>query len=340
MKRSTRWPQPDRYVESVTSLDHLLPEADETVRCADHARRVAIDPGGTAIRADRVVVVETGLPWPKPVFGHPTLREIDPLFKSARRLTRLLACQPDSLPSTGVWVFDRLDDHTGQRTRERRFDVSSPNDLLELCDCLAAEAVGDALTSGSVQPTFDGTMSEPAVLICTQGSHDVCCGSDGARLAMACENLVLPAGSVPPRIFRVSHTGGHRFAPTAMTLPDGRMWAYLGAETVVDVLTASGDADHLAQYCRGWWGADRGMPQMAERAVFAEIGFAIDRTRRTINETSPGSFVVTVDDGTGGETSWSVAVEAVREVPTIACRQPGGQPVKVAQEYVARLRTQ
>ncbi len=317
----------------MTSLDHLLPEADETVRCADHARRIAVDPGGTAIHADRVVVIETALPWPKPVFDHPTLREVDPLFKSAARSTRLLACQPgtDVRAATGVWVFDRLDSSTSGATRERRFAVSSPNELLVLSDCLVAETTGDLLTSGPVQPTFDGPMDEPAVLVCTQGSHDVCCGSDGARLAMACENLSLPRGFPQPRVFRVSHTGGHRFAPTAMTLPDGRMWAYLGAVMVADIITGTGDPAQVAPYCRGWWGADRGPAQVAERAVFAEMGFALDRRGRSVTEVQPGSYVVEVD----GRSSWSVVVELSREVPTIACRQLGGQPVKTAQEYVA-----
>ena len=155
---------------------------------------------------------------------------------------------------------------------------------------------------------------------------------------MACENMSLPAGVTEPRVFRVSHTGGHRFAPTAMTLPDGRMWAYLGADTVADVVTASGDAADLAQYCRGWWGADRGPAQVAERAVFAQLGFAIDHARRTVTEVSDGSYLVdidVVDDAAGGPSSWSVAVELVREVPTISCRKPGGQPIKKAQEYTA-----
>ena len=329
----------------MTSLDHLLPDAGDVVRCADHARRIAIDPGGTAIRADRVVLVETGLPWPKPVFDHPTMRELDPLFKSSPRATRLLACQPDDQPSTSIWVFDRLDGagpNHPTMTRERRFAVSSPDELLELGGCLAAETSGDQPTSGAVQPTFDGAMAEPAVLICTQGSHDVCCGSDGARLAIAGENLSLPPGAASPRIFRVSHTGGHRFAPTAMTLPDGRMWAYLGPDMLADILTGSGDPAQLAQYCRGWWGAERGSAQMAERAVFEQVGFTLDHLRRTVTQVGPGSYVVAVDDsdGDGEPASWSVDVAVLREVPTISCRQPGGQPIKTALEYGANVKRQ
>jgi len=314
----------------VTSLDHLLPEADEQVRCSEFARQIAIDPGGTAIRADRVVLVETGLPWPKPVFDHPTLLDIDPLFKNATRLTRLLACQPDDDPATKIWVFDRL----ARSTRERRFSVTTPDELLDLSACLSLEESGESPTVGSVHPNVDETMDDQVVLICTQGSHDVCCGSDGARLALAAE-----ADSVARRIrvFRVSHTGGHRFAPTAMTLPNGRMWAYLVPELLDEVLTGTGDPGPLASYCRGWWGADKGPAQVAERAVFAKVGFAADRMARSVVEAGPDTYTVTVGLETG-PVSWTVDLSLLREVPTIACRAPGGLPTKTGREYEATIR--
>ena len=41
-------------------------------------------------------------------------------------------------------------------------------------------------------------------------------------------------------------------------------------------------------------------------------------------------------DGVGG--TWEVVVAIVREVPTIACRAPGGVPAKPGREYgVSRL---
>jgi hypothetical protein len=322
----------------VTSLDHLLPSADEQVRCADFTRTIAVDPGGTAIRADRVVMVETALPWPKPVFGHPTLREIDPLFKNAARPTRLLACRPptgsNGRAATGVWVFDRLDGHT----RERRFAVSSPNELLDLGACLAAEIDGDGATSPDApDPLVDRPMVDRAILICTQGSHDVCCGSDGERFAQSVES----PGRTGLRVFRVSHTGGHRFAPTAMTLPDGRMWAYLVDELADDILSGSGDPAALVPYCRGWWGADVGPAQVAERQVWAEVGLELDTMARTCTEIEPTTYRVDIERGAGGHTEtegWVVDVDLVRQVPTIACRKPGGLPTKVGREYRAVVR--
>ena len=51
----------------------LLPDDDASVRCAAYAESINVDPGGTAICADAVIIVETPLPWPKPVFAHELL---------------------------------------------------------------------------------------------------------------------------------------------------------------------------------------------------------------------------------------------------------------------------
>jgi len=133
-------------------------------------------------------------------------------------------------------------------------------------------------------------------------------------------------------LFRVSHTGGHRFAPTAMTLPDGRMWAYLTPESADGILDRSMEPAELAQQCRGWWGAPTGPAQVAERAVFALSDFSIDSADRAVgvvNAGSPCRVIVEV-----GDTAFEVIVGSGREVPTISCAAPGGEPVKPGREWV------
>ena len=156
------------------------------------------------------------------------------------------------------------------------------------------------------------------VLICTQGSHDVCCGSEGARFAAEAE-------TIPDlTVYRVSHTGGHRFAPTAMTLPDGRMWAHLDLDLLGSILSRSAAPAEIADRCRGWWGAAPGPDQIAERAVFAQLGWSFnDRDRTVATESVDGVSVCRV---TAGNESWVVTVAIDRYLPTIACRQPGGLP--------------
>lgn len=307
----------------MTSLQHLLPGADESVRCADHSRRLAIDPGGTAIRADRVVLVEVPLPWPKPVADHPVLAPIAPILERSVVPTRTLAYVGDrggAGPESTVLSFDRVPGRAG--VIERRFPVASPQRLVEVATGLATDDT-DAIDRAA---TARFELETPVALICTHGSHDVCCGSEGARFASEAEAI----GGL--QVYRVSHTGGHRFAPTAMTLPDGRMWADLDTELLRHVLSRTGNPADYAERCRGWWGADPGPGQVAERAVFATQGWEVDGRDRTVEvcEALDGAIrcIVTID-----AQRWEVVVAVARTVPTIACRQPGGLPVKEAREY-------
>ncbi len=307
----------------MSSLQHLLPGPDESVRCAEHTRTLAIDPGGTSIRADRLVLIPTPLPWPKPVFDHPWLVEVDPILKRSAMPTRTLASVDDGpadRPSI-VTTFDRP--VGGERAvTERRFAVDSARRLVEIATALA----GDDVAAVQALADDERPLDDQVLLVCTQGSHDVCCGSEGARFAAE-------AQSVPGlRIHRVSHTGGHRFAPTAMTLPDGRMWADLDLDLLRQILARTGNTDDVVDRCRGWWGAETGPAQVAERAVFERVGWSLEELDRTVT-------VETIDDRTAlcrvvvDDRTWTVTVGVGRTVPTIACRQPGGLPAKTASEY-------
>jgi hypothetical protein len=328
------------------SLSPLLPAPDEAPRCAEHARSIGADPGGSAIRADLVVLVAVPLPWPKPALDHPTLTGIGHELVASPVPVRLLAAvpRPGAVGHFEVTAYRRR----GGSAVEQRFDVPDTDALAELGRHLAAGTTPDRYLIDEATP------ARPAVLICTQGSHDVCCGSEGVRLARALESDLASGdgpGSGPVTVHRVSHTGGHRFAPTAMTLPDGRMWGGLDTDLVQRILTRDGDAAELVPRCRGWWGADTGPAQVAERAVFATEGWALDDLDRRVEVVAstegPGDAVVGPGGGeavrctatvtvTTPDRVWEVEVVEGREVPTIACRQPGGLPAKSGQEYEVR----
>jgi hypothetical protein len=266
-----------------------------------------------------VVLVETPLPWPKPALDHPHLQGLASQLGHSTVPIRLLAAQPWSGgPETEIVVFDRA----GGGATERRYRVEGPEQLADLGRALLDPTLADhrALIGGP-DPAGD------ALLLCTQGSHDVCCGSEGTRLATALSEewpeLV---------VYQVSHTGGHRFAPTAMTLPGGRMWADLDLDRVRQIMAATGDPEALAARCRGWWGAEQGAAQVAERAVFAAVGWSLDQRTRSVSALDGDSGRYLVE---AAGMRWQVDVAEGRQVPTIACRQPGGLPAKPAREYEA-----
>ncbi len=295
----------------------LLPAPDESVRCAEHTRTLGVSPGGTAITADAVAVVEVPLPWPKPVFDHDLLQGLAGTMPLTCGTTRVFAAQPrGEAPGPRVTLFERAE--VGMYSWV--FDPADHDDLLRLFDELATSLPG-AIT----EPCPARPGPELAVLVCTQGSHDVCCGSEGVRLA---QELAAPGLD----LFQVSHTGGHRFAPTAMTLPDGRMWAGIDAPTLRSILELTGDPARLASTCRGWWGAPGGPGQVAEIAVLAELGWDLDALPRSVSTTatSASSWTVEVDVA---RQRWTADVVVARVVPTISCRAAGGLPAKPGLEY-------
>lgn len=70
-------------------------------------------------------------------------------------------------------------------------------------------------------PAFGRRTDEPLLLVCTHSGRDACCAVHGRALMAS-----LPASE---RIWECSHLGGHRFAPTALSLPDGYAYGRLDA---------------------------------------------------------------------------------------------------------------
>jgi hypothetical protein len=123
-------------------------------------------------------------------------------------------------------------------------------------------------------------------------------------------------------LWRTSHTGGHRFAPTAVLLPEGTCWGYLDADAVHRIVGRLGAAcDHAARY-RGCAGLAGPAVQALEREVLAEVGWGLlDRPRRGEVDGS-GSVRLTVDEPGGATRTWQGQVRVRRVLPVPQCGQP------------------
>ena len=73
---------------------------------------------------------------------------------------------------------------------------------------------------------------DPALLVCTNGKRDVCCAVRGRPVALDL------AAKHPGKVWECSHTGGHRFSPTGISLPSGQTYARLTPELAELALTA------------------------------------------------------------------------------------------------------
>ncbi len=138
------------------------------------------------------------------------------------------------------------------RTWLERATVTDPKKLLDL----------DFARAGAGDTGLLGTpVSDPLLLVCTNGRRDVCCALRGRPIAEA-----LAAGN-GDRVWETTHIGGHRFAPTAVLLPTGYSYGRLTAASAARLLAG----DPLLADCRGrsTWSA---AGQVAELAVRAETG--------------------------------------------------------------------
>lgn len=310
-----------------------------SLKCSDQFRAFEASPAGTTPRFSGLLLVELPQPWPKDVYRDPRLEAVAARCVETRH--RLQAVVPQPSADAGSLRAVRFSRSSSGSTGFVRTERSFPHqDLDEAVAELLAEPVSDRAPAEGVTD----------VLICTHGTRDRCCGSSGTKLhqqvvaAQADAQAGASADASPEavRVWRTSHLGGHRFAPTALTLPDGHAWASLDVDLLQGVITRSATAASVSAHDRG--SALFGDPWQlaADSALLAEHGWDWITQPRTAT-TLPAA--AGDGDGDGGrrrdveiETddgrAWTVTVESVRRLPVPVC----GEPLEAAEKLEDELR--
>ena len=300
----------------------------EDSRCSKVTRRLEIDSCGTAVRADLFIAVDVPLPWPKPVFDHQLLTGVTELLDSYSTPIRLLASVPENNNRLTVTTYQRKRKvHLDESPLRRSQTTFHPSDLLDVLKRILDGKKSEELTAA----TQEEQVRE--LWVCTQGSHDVCCGSEGTALSLEA-NKNLP----DVKVRRVSHLGGHRFAPTAVTFPDGRMWSHLSMEILHRIFGKTPIEEELLKKCRGWSGSETGPEQMAEREGLNLYGWEWDKYERRTHVLSEGAsgtkvLVTGYDSKNEAEVSFDVTLEESGKTPALSCDKAGSIPNKWQTQY-------
>jgi hypothetical protein len=109
------------------------------------------------------------------------------------------------------------------------------------------------------------------LLVCTHGSRDACCGRFGYPLYRRLGEAAARAAA-DLRVWRCSHLGGHRFAPTLLDLPSGRLFGRLG-DAEADALLDGGPA--LREGLKAVYRGRMALPepvQILERELWLQAG--------------------------------------------------------------------
>jgi hypothetical protein len=137
--------------------------------------------------------------------------------------------------------------------------VESPTDVLDLD--FAAIAAGDR---DAVLASLPGLQAAPPqLLVCTNGTRDTCCARLGRPVAEAA------ASQFPDRVWEVTHTSGHRFAPTTVLLPSGSLHGRVLDATPLLIAESDGELDIRGYRGRSVWPS---AGQVAEDHVRREFG--------------------------------------------------------------------
>ena len=199
---------------------------------------------GTAQVAQCWVIIEQPGPW-----GSIALLEstIDPV------LGQLLI---DHAEGTGTSILlARHPDRTDRTNNEHNVWVvhTSPGDCWMrhgLIRDLSELATWDfsAMAQGQLPPI--GTKAaDPTMFICTHSGRDTCCAIHG-RALLSAVHAALPA-EVRATVWECSHLGGHRFAPTALTIPSGAVWGRLSPERALEIHADAFACDITPESYRG-----------------------------------------------------------------------------------------
>lgn len=246
------------------------------------ARERGLDAIGSAGSVDLFLTFELPLPWPYNVWesrGIPDeIRELIRVWYGGgtpRPRLRPLAVAPEpDDPHPGLRRVALYRRPAGPFTDFARTEYLVP-------DAELGPLAWALLVEPSKLPRFaryrEPDPSARDVLVCTHGAVDAACAKFGYPLYRMLR--ARQQGGV--RTLRVTHFGGHVFAPTLLELPAGRCWGYLEGEQAVQLLDRTGDVSGLYDQYRGWAGLESPFLQAAEREAWRREGWAwLDLVKR------------------------------------------------------------
>ncbi len=241
--------------------------------CSVVAKALGEDLIGTAWAVARMLLVEVALPWPSDLFtarGFPAgLGELLTALWEGHPDVGMLAIAPDREHSRAGW--SRVIDFTyppARRAAAQRAEFLVPTE--RVTEFLAARIAGDA---GDGFPGVEAVaFTGRDLLVCTHGTVDACCALFGYPLYRDLRQAARAAGS-DVRVWRSTHFGGHRFAPTVLDLPEGRYWGFLTPQSGAALVHRDGSPAALSGSYRGWAGYTEPAEQVLERAALLREGW-------------------------------------------------------------------
>ncbi|MCI0710448.1 MAG: hypothetical protein L0154_09830 [Chloroflexi bacterium] len=199
--------------------------------CVTSSKEAGESLTATAVEASRWMLIEYNQPWGAKALLDSDLLEHIKSYLDALPDTRVQFIKQHNSSNAAIHVFvaDTSD------TRARLFETT-------VYDYEALRSMDiDAILRGETEfLPYD----KPLFLVCCNGKRDLCC----ARLGLALYMEV--SGKLHNIAWQTTHLGGHRFAPTALILPDGLAYGWID-DRADEVIQAYQRGDIVLDLYRG-----------------------------------------------------------------------------------------
>jgi hypothetical protein len=220
-----------------------------TFFCSDYAREAGEDLIGSATNYETYILVECPPPWTTEAFNSRWVPKnlhllAEELTKSKLPIRLLLIANDEShkADQTTLLIYQKKQ---GLSNGYHKYEFHLPN----------IEQVAGVVKKWLYNKTADYQVYTDAtrdILVCTHGSHDKCCARYGNPFYFHATATIANLSLDNVRLWKSTHFGGHRFAPTAIDLPEGRYYGVLDQDSLTSILTRTGDIECLAKVYRGW----------------------------------------------------------------------------------------
>lgn len=247
--------------------------------CSEVSQANGEDPIGTAGTADHWLLIEMPQPWTEKMFQEdPRIKSLiellKQLFMKKGIMLRPVLIVPDkaySQPGQTRIIYYRRPQQQFAQYQKQEFRVPEAN-FPRLATAIMKNLMGQTNELETFQGDRYDTSHIREILVCTHGNVDAACARFGFPIYKRLKADYADRSGGRLRVWRCSHFGGHKFAPTLIDLPSGRLWGHLEPGALDLLMTQGGDVSGLRSHYRGWAGLSK-FEQIAEREIWMQEGW-------------------------------------------------------------------
>ena len=295
------------------------------VLCSKYSSENKESISGTAPDWDTLILVSLNTPWqPDIEDSNDFPAGINDIVKSASNMNNKIRLQciiPDEdYVGTGLTKIIKYskqsDEDYFSKFQKFEFDVSSDK-IYSVVNDLTLNEDEELIEQG-----LANNKDARDIFVCTHGSRDVCCASFGFPIYTELKNRFSDTST---RVWRISHIGGHRYAPNVIEMPSGRLWSRVEADDIEGVFEKQYSANEIQPFYRGLIGLNSAYEQIMEAKLLLQNGWDWESIlfKSKIIECEDERAIVQFETSGSSNTEKSVyqaAIEIDGYVQTIQCR--------------------